>query len=103
MNRGDLVEAVAKRTNLPKSQVNTVLDTVIGTIKEGVRKDGEARIAGFGTFKKTVRKARAGVNPSTGEKIRIAKRTVPTFKASKTWVPTKATPVRQTRASKQVK
>ena len=101
MNRGDLVKLVSKKNNLSATQVNDVLDTVIGAIKEGVRKDGETRITGFGTFKKTVRKARAGVTPATGEKIKIAKRTVPTFKASKVWNPTKATPVRQARAAKK--
>ncbi|PID51623.1 MAG: hypothetical protein CR954_00845 [Candidatus Moraniibacteriota bacterium] len=38
---------------------------------------------GFGTFGVSKRKARDGVNPATGEKIKIAATTVPKFKAGK--------------------
>lgn len=40
-------------------------------------------IRGFGSFKKTVRAARQGRNPQTGEAISIAEKSVITFKASK--------------------
>jgi len=45
-------------------------------------KSGEVRIQGFGTFKKSHRKARTGVNPrNPSEKIKIPAMDVPTFKA----------------------
>ena len=92
MNRGDLVETVATKTGLTKTQANTVLDVVIDTIQTGVRKDGEVRLVSFGTFKKAVRKARTGVNPRTGESLKIPKKTVAKFTPSKTWEVNKAKP-----------
>ena len=39
----------------------------------------------FGTFTKVKRKARTGVNPSTGEKIKIKAKTLPKFRPGKDW------------------
>ena len=48
-----------------------------GALREmGVQKGDRVALIGFGTFKVASRKARMGVNPKTGEKIKI--------KASKT-------------------
>lgn len=89
MNRGQLVESVAKKTGMSKRQTEEVVATVIDQIQTGVKKDGEVRLVGFGTFKKAVRKARKGRNPQTGETIRIKRKTFPKFIPSKTWEPTK--------------
>jgi DNA-binding protein HU-beta len=40
-------------------------------------------VAGFGAFRVTKRAAREGVNPRTGEKIHIAAKITPKFKAAK--------------------
>jgi len=52
------------------------VDAVINGIKTGVKKTKSVQLIGFGTFKIATRKARVGVNPKTGAKIKI--------KASKT-------------------
>ena len=58
--------------------VYTFIDTVIA----GVKKEGEVRIQGFGTFKASKRKAREGVNPQNpSQKIKIPAMNVVTFKA----------------------
>jgi len=41
-------------------------------------------ITGFGTFRTSVRRARQGVNPQTGAKIRIPESKSVSFKAGKT-------------------
>ena len=91
MNRGDLVETLTAKNGLTKTEANAILDTVIDSVKTGVRKDGEVRLVGFGTFKKAERKARRGVNPRTGAALRIPKKTVAKFTPSKTWEVNKAT------------
>ena len=49
---------------------------------KGVKKNGEVRIQGFGTFKASKRKARTGVNPQNSyQKIKITAMNVVTFKA----------------------
>lgn len=102
MNRGKLIEAVAKKTGLSKRQTDDVIGTIINTIQQGVKKDGEVRLVGFGTFKKVTRKARKGRNPQTGEVIKIARKTSPKFVPSKLWNPAKP-PVMQAAKKRAVK
>ena len=73
MNKGELVEKVAKKTGYPKSQVTDVLNEVIGTIAKSVKKE-KVQLVGLGTFQAVKRKARMGVNPATGAKIKIPAR-----------------------------
>ncbi len=73
MNKGQLIEAVAKKTGFPKSQVGDVLNEVIATIAKTVKKD-KVQLVGLGTFQPVKRKARMGVNPATGAKIKIPAR-----------------------------
>ena len=76
MTKADLVAAVAEKEGLSKKQTEEVLDAAVEGIKKAVRKDGEFRYPGFGTFKMKKRNARTGINPQTKQKIKI--------KASKT-------------------
>jgi DNA-binding protein HU-beta len=85
MNRGQLVEAVAKEVKLPKAQVDAALSSIVKTIQASVKKGAGVKLVGFGTFTKVTRKARNGRNPKTGEKIKIAKKTTPKFSVSKKW------------------
>ena len=43
------------------------IDSIAGALKKGQ----SVQLIGFGTFKVVARKARTGVNPKTGEKIKI--------------------------------
>jgi nucleoid DNA-binding protein len=82
MSKQDLIDAVASKTKLPKSEVGTVLNEVLDTISSSM-KSGDVVLTGFGTFKISKRKARTGRNPRTGESIQIAGGNVPRFKAGK--------------------
>ena len=83
MNKGELIEAVAKKVGLSKKDagdaVNAVLDTIKANVKKGVL------LVGFGSYGITRRKARTGRNPQTGEAIKIKARNVVKFKAGKGW------------------
>lgn len=86
MNRGNLVESIAKQTGMTKKMSNDVLGILIKEIKANVKKSKTGvRLVGFGTFKKATRKAHMGRNPQTGEKIKIARKTFAKFVPSKTW------------------
>lgn len=76
MNKGDLVEAVAKELKDSKAAAERAVNSVLGNIKKGLKKDKKVQLVGFGTFDVRKRKARKGRNPRTGEAI--------TIKASKT-------------------
>jgi nucleoid DNA-binding protein len=52
-------------------------------ISEGLRAGEEIQLPGFGKFYVREQKAREGRNPQSGEKMKIAARKVPAFKAGK--------------------
>lgn len=71
MKKLDLISAVANKTKSSKGEVTTLLNAVLESIQEGVKKDGSVQIMGFGTFNLVNRVARMGRNPQTGESIKI--------------------------------
>ncbi len=84
MNKADLSQAVAESLNMPKGQVETVLNSLLDTIIVQLKKGEEVVLTGFGAFSAKQRAARQGVNPQNpSEKIQIAAVTVPKFKAGK--------------------
>jgi len=82
MTKADLVAKVAE-TGMTKKQAAATVDCVIEAIKESLAKGESVRLVGFGTFSVKERKARTGRNPRTGEPLKIAAKTVPTFSAGK--------------------
>jgi len=83
MNKADLVQNVAARTDLPRTEVSLVIDAAIATIIESVVDGKKVSILGFGSFEARERSARQGLNPKTGEKIKIPAKRVPAFTAGK--------------------
>ncbi len=83
MNKQELIAAVADAAGLTKTDatkaVEGVFDTITGTLKKG----GDVRLVGFGTFSVTKRKASVGRNPRTKEPMQIKASTQPKFKAGK--------------------
>ena len=88
MNRKELIEAVLKEkelTHLSKKDAENFINCMTDAIKKTVKKGEDVSLIGFGTFTKTRRAARAGVNPATGEKIKIKAKTLPKFRPGKAW------------------
>lgn len=83
MKKSDLVDAIASKTNLQKSQAQTIVEDVFELIAEGLAKGEKIDLRGFGTFSVRAQKARTGRNPRTNEAIQIPARTVPGFKPGK--------------------
>lgn len=83
MKKEELVSTVAQKTNLTKTAVDGVLDSILDTITSELTKGGEVTLTGFGKFSVSSRAAREGVNPQTGAKIQIAATKVPKFRAGK--------------------
>ncbi|HBI17329.1 MAG TPA: DNA-binding protein [Candidatus Moranbacteria bacterium] len=83
MNKSELVDAVASKTDLSKKDVTAVFETLLDKITEELRKGNKVTITGFGIFKTSKRAARVGRNPQTGASIKIAAATVPKFSAGK--------------------
>ncbi len=83
MNKGEFVEAVAKKTGFSKSQVRATLDASMDVIKSTLKSGNPVAFAGFGTFVVARRKERTGRNPRTGAVIKIPAAKVPKFRAGK--------------------
>ncbi len=80
MNKTELVEAIAKETDLSKAAAERALNAVVASVTKAVASGESVSLIGFGTFSVSKRAAREGRNPRTGEPIKIAARTVPVFK-----------------------
>jgi DNA-binding protein HU-beta len=83
MTKAELITAIAKDASLTKKDAEAALGSLLKSIKTSLKKGGEVRLIGFGTFKVSKRSARTGRNPRTGAAIKIAASKVPTFKAGK--------------------
>ena len=82
MNKGDLVNEVAKVVST-KKEAQDAVDCLFSAITQTLKKKGAVTLVGFGTFKVDKRKARKGRNPQTGEEIKIKAKNVPKFVAGK--------------------
>lgn len=73
MNRAQLVEKIQKELgkDTSKAAAERALSAVLTSIKAGVKKEKAVQLVGFGTFTVKARKARKGINPKTGESIKI--------------------------------
>ena len=69
ISKSTLVDKVAEAAGVSKKDTKAVVDALISTVIEEVKKDAEIRLISFGTFKKAQRAARKGRNPQTGEVI----------------------------------
>ncbi len=89
MNKSELADKLARKTDIPKAKADEVVDAIFSTkpghgiIAVELDADREVSVYGFGTFGTKRRGARAGRNPATGETIQIAAKKYPTFKAAK--------------------
>jgi DNA-binding protein HU-beta len=83
VNRNELVDAVASKSELRKSDASKAVDAVFDSISDALKGGDEVRLVGFGTFSVASRAASEGRNPRTGEKIQIAASKQPKFKAGK--------------------
>ncbi len=72
MFKGELVEKIAKDFQLPKSNVELVLNAVIENIVIAVASGESVQLKGFGTFSQGNRSARIGLNPATGKAMQIS-------------------------------
>jgi len=81
MNKNELVSAVADHAGMSKADAGKAVDAVFASIEGALKKGGEVRIVGFGSFSVAQRAASTGRNPRTGEQIQIPGSKQPKFKA----------------------
>ncbi len=85
MKKQDFIKAVAAKAGVSQDAVAKVLNAEIDVITDELSRGGEVNVTGFGAFKVADRAARNGINPRTGEAIKIPAMKSPVFRAGKTF------------------
>jgi DNA-binding protein HU-beta len=83
MNKVELIDAIAKETELSKKDSEAALKAFTTIVAKQLASGKEVQLIGFGTFAVGKRAARKGRNPKTGETITIKASKSPKFKAGK--------------------
>lgn len=87
MNKSELSEALAARTNLSKTQAAAVVDAIFdsesGLIASTIKAGDRVSITGFGTFTVKDKAATVRRNPKTGATVNVAAKRVAKFTSGK--------------------
>ena len=83
MNKAELIDSIAKKAELTKSQAKKALDAFIDSTHDALKNKKDRRVAlvGFGSFSVAHRAERKGRNPKTKAVIHIKAKNVVKFKA----------------------
>lgn len=71
MNKAQLIDVVAKETDLKKKDAEAAVNAAIAAIEKALVAGDKVQLIGFGSFEVKEKAAREGRNPSTGETIQI--------------------------------
>lgn len=82
MNKTELIEAIASKTEMTKTDVDKVVSSLVDVVTDALANGDKVSLKGFGNFEVRTRDARIGRNPRTGETMEIAASKAPAFKAS---------------------
>ena len=83
MVKKELIEVLAEKTGLKKSDAEKAVNSMLEIISLELSKGNEVAFSGFGKFYTKDREARIGRNPSNGEEIQIPACRVPAIKFGK--------------------
>ncbi|MED4235700.1 HU family DNA-binding protein [Priestia megaterium] len=83
MNKTELVDAVATKSELTKQDSKKAVDALLETVSNTLAKEEKIQLVGFGTFEIRERAERTGRNPQTGEEMTIPASKAPAFKPGK--------------------
>jgi len=83
LTKTKLVQHLAEKHELSNKQVAAFLDSLAEVAIKETKKNGVFAVPGLGRLVRSNRKARFGRNPQTGEAIKIAAKTVVTFRVTK--------------------
>jgi len=78
-----LAESLSETHELPKKQVLSMLEDMVGAITKHLKRGARIRIGGLGILQVRKRPARKGRNPATGEEIKIKASKKVAFRAAK--------------------
>ncbi|KAF3999034.1 HU family DNA-binding protein [Glaciimonas immobilis] len=83
MNQVELVAAISDRTDISKSDIDSILKTVGAIVQEQLPLGGDIALPGIGKLKTRQSAARTGRNPKTGDVLDIPAKTKAIFVVAK--------------------
>ena len=83
MTKAELVEEVARTTQLTKKHAELIVNTVFESIVDSLKDGDKIELRGFGSFRIRQRGPRIGRNPKTGAKVQVPSKRIPYFKPGK--------------------
>jgi nucleoid DNA-binding protein len=83
MKKSMLVQHIAHKTGLPKSEVEIIINTMLETITESLKAREAVSFIGFGSFVPVKKNSREIYIPGTTKKIRVEEKYGVRFKPSK--------------------
>jgi integration host factor subunit beta len=83
MTKSGLIDAVMKRTGLPRKVVEGVVGTMFSSMTEAMKRGERIEIRGFGNFRVRSYDGYTGRNPKTGDPLVVAPKVLPHFKVGK--------------------
>jgi integration host factor subunit beta len=83
MTKAELVDEVARTTQLTKKHAEIIVNTVFDSIVHSLKAGEKIELRGFGSFRIRHRGPRLGRNPKTGERVEVPAKRIPYFKPGK--------------------
>ena len=83
MNKTDLIEALSKKRKIPVREAKGIITTILNTMTEALVNGEHIKIRGFGRFFVKQYGSYTGMNPTTGEKVKVKAKKLPVFKVGR--------------------
>ena len=81
MTKSELIYVIADKAGLSKADASRALSATLESVTDALKAGEKVALIGFGTFSVSLRAARTGKNPQTGEAIAIPASKAAKFKA----------------------
>ena len=83
MNKSDLIEELANRSDIKLKVSETIVNVIVESMKKALLDEERIELRGFGSFHIEYYKGYTGRNPKTGESIKVNRKRLPFFKVGK--------------------
>ncbi len=76
-------QGFVRAADVGKKHAETIVNTVLSSIVDALRRDDKIELRGFGSFRVRRRRSRQGRNPKTGDRVEVPEKRIPYFKPGK--------------------
>lgn len=83
MTKADLVEQIAYKTGIERTEVLTVVESFMKSVKGSLEKGENVYLRGFGSFVVKTRASKIGRNITKNTPVQIPAHNIPSFKPAK--------------------